>query len=127
MSGHWCHRPISLTGASQAKPLRHQLRLAEPAGAELLLPPERKHAWPPPSRPFNHRSTSALSLFLSIVAREKKQKKGEKNGRKKKRHMTSGPLCTTVPQVLSASKELTWTQMAMLKPREILRPKARHD
>uniref|UniRef100_A0A0D9Z9S4 Uncharacterized protein n=1 Tax=Oryza glumipatula TaxID=40148 RepID=A0A0D9Z9S4_9ORYZ len=29
MSGHWCHRPISLTGASQAKPLRHQLRLAE--------------------------------------------------------------------------------------------------
>uniref|UniRef100_A0A0E0NXF4 Uncharacterized protein n=1 Tax=Oryza rufipogon TaxID=4529 RepID=A0A0E0NXF4_ORYRU len=29
MSGHWCHRPISLNGASQAKPLRHQLRLAE--------------------------------------------------------------------------------------------------
>uniref|UniRef100_A0A0E0QNS5 Uncharacterized protein n=1 Tax=Oryza rufipogon TaxID=4529 RepID=A0A0E0QNS5_ORYRU len=96
MSGHWCHRPISLTGASQAKPLRHQLHLAELAGAELF---ERKHAWPPPSRPFNHRSTGALSLFLSI----------------------------TVPQVLSASKELTWTQMAMLKPREILRRKARHD
>uniref|UniRef100_A0A0E0N4B6 Uncharacterized protein n=1 Tax=Oryza rufipogon TaxID=4529 RepID=A0A0E0N4B6_ORYRU len=30
-------------------------------------------------------------------------------------------------EVLSASKELTWTQMATLKPREILRHKARHN
>uniref|UniRef100_A0A0E0C285 Uncharacterized protein n=2 Tax=Oryza TaxID=4527 RepID=A0A0E0C285_9ORYZ len=36
-------------------------------------------------------------------------------------------LTTTVQQVLSASKELTWTQMATLKPREILRRKARHN
>uniref|UniRef100_A0A0E0QEU4 Uncharacterized protein n=1 Tax=Oryza rufipogon TaxID=4529 RepID=A0A0E0QEU4_ORYRU len=36
-------------------------------------------------------------------------------------------LCTTIQQVLSASKELTWTQMAMLKPREISRRKARHN
>uniref|UniRef100_A0A0E0NX74 Uncharacterized protein n=1 Tax=Oryza rufipogon TaxID=4529 RepID=A0A0E0NX74_ORYRU len=50
---------------------------------------EREHACPPPSRPFNHRSTGALPLFLSVVAREKKQKEGEKNGRKKKRHMTN--------------------------------------
>uniref|UniRef100_A0A0E0ID76 Uncharacterized protein n=1 Tax=Oryza nivara TaxID=4536 RepID=A0A0E0ID76_ORYNI len=42
-------------------------------------------------RPFNHRSPGALSLFLSVVAREKKQKEGEKNGRKKKRHMKVGP------------------------------------
>uniref|UniRef100_A0A0E0J1V7 Uncharacterized protein n=1 Tax=Oryza nivara TaxID=4536 RepID=A0A0E0J1V7_ORYNI len=67
---------------------------------------EREHAWPPPSRPFNHRSTGALSLFLSVVAREKKQKEGEKNGRKK-RHMTTtkNPLlefyafCEDVPVV----------------------------
>uniref|UniRef100_A0A0D3HL06 Uncharacterized protein n=1 Tax=Oryza barthii TaxID=65489 RepID=A0A0D3HL06_9ORYZ len=30
-------------------------------------------------------------------------------------------------EVLSASKELMWTQMATLKPREILRRKARHN
>uniref|UniRef100_A0A0E0QPM6 Uncharacterized protein n=1 Tax=Oryza rufipogon TaxID=4529 RepID=A0A0E0QPM6_ORYRU len=33
----------------------------------------------------------------------------------------------TVQQVLSASKELIWTQMATLKPWEILRRKARHN
>uniref|UniRef100_A0A0E0R456 Uncharacterized protein n=1 Tax=Oryza rufipogon TaxID=4529 RepID=A0A0E0R456_ORYRU len=33
----------------------------------------------------------------------------------------------TVQQVLSASKELTWTQMATLKPQEILRCKERHN
>uniref|UniRef100_A0A0E0J822 Uncharacterized protein n=1 Tax=Oryza nivara TaxID=4536 RepID=A0A0E0J822_ORYNI len=33
----------------------------------------------------------------------------------------------TVEQALSTSKELTWTQMATLKPREISRRKARHN
>ncbi|BAF22999.1 Os08g0169100 [Oryza sativa Japonica Group] len=84
---------------------------------------EREHAWPPPSRPFNHRSTGALLLFLSVVAREKKQKEGEKNGRKKKRHMTSG-LCTRKrPNKEIRRKQDLWQRQVCtaLRPAAVMR------
>uniref|UniRef100_A0A0E0Q7M8 Uncharacterized protein n=1 Tax=Oryza rufipogon TaxID=4529 RepID=A0A0E0Q7M8_ORYRU len=71
-------RPISLTGASQAKPLRHQLLIVEPppppslAGRTELLPPP---FWPSFSLPLPS-TTLPPSLFLCLppprvrVARE---------------------------------------------------------
>ncbi|KAB8117335.1 hypothetical protein EE612_059199 [Oryza sativa] len=56
------------------------------------------------------------SLPLLCTRLEGEEKK--KNGRKKKRHMTNRTASSTIE-----SKELTWTQMATLKPREILRRK----
>uniref|UniRef100_A0A0D3F4L7 Uncharacterized protein n=1 Tax=Oryza barthii TaxID=65489 RepID=A0A0D3F4L7_9ORYZ len=71
MSGHHYRRPISLTEASQAKPLCHQLRLAQPppppsliAGTELLLPPFRPSlSLPPPST-----TLSGCALLGNIIS-----------------------------------------------------------
>ncbi|BAT12674.1 Os11g0147150 [Oryza sativa Japonica Group] len=82
---------------------------------------EREHACPPPSRPLNHRSTGALCpLPLCCCSGEETEGRREEREEEEETY-DSGPRCTTVQQVLSASKELTWTQMATLKPQEILR------
>jgi hypothetical protein len=59
----------------------------------------REHAWTAPSRPFNHRSTDALSPSLSVVAREEETEREKEAGRKEEENekgedTDSGAHCT---------------------------------
>uniref|UniRef100_A0A0E0BAG7 Uncharacterized protein n=1 Tax=Oryza glumipatula TaxID=40148 RepID=A0A0E0BAG7_9ORYZ len=97
----------------------------------LCLPPPssgaRQSGTPPAAsvadpRPPEHRCPSPSPSSVLCW----KEKRGRRREKEVEGTPDSGPhFYKTVQQVLSASKELMWTQMATLKPREILRRKAR--
>jgi hypothetical protein len=51
----------------------------------------REHAWTPPSRPFNHRSTDALLPPSPLYPAGRRREEEEDEKKRLKEHLTVGP------------------------------------
>jgi hypothetical protein len=84
---------------------------------------EREHAWLPPSRPFSHQSTGALSLSLSVVGllldlgRRNRREERRREEKEKEKVLTGGPLYSNFSYFLYLIKNLFFRSPYLLNRR----------